>query len=122
MTESELEALFATGRSRPVPPSEALLARVMDDAMAEAGARAGLGAGPVRGQDRRGRLAALLAVIGGWPAMGGLVAAGLVGVWIGYAAPGGLDTVRSDVLGSGYEITDLVPSLDSYLDSDLAEG
>ena len=50
--------------------------------------------------------------------MGGLATAGLVGVWIGYAAPAGLDTVTSDVFGDGYEVSDLVPSLDSY----LAEG
>jgi hypothetical protein len=118
MTDREIEALFAAARAHPAEPSAALLARVMEDAMIEASACALPDRAPVRHAARRGVLAALVAAIGGWPAMGGLATAGLVGVWIGYAAPAGLDTVTSDVFGDGYEVSDLVPSLDSY----LAEG
>lgn len=114
MSDAELDALFEAGRERRAAPSAALMARVMEDAMAEARAApvpVARGRGP-----RRARLAGLVAALGGWPALGGLATAGLVGVWIGYAAPGGFDAVTATMLGSGgYEVSDMLPSLDAYL-------
>ncbi|TCO73982.1 hypothetical protein [Rhodovulum euryhalinum] len=115
MSDTELEALFTAGRARRAEPSAALLARVMGDAMAEAEARGAPAPALVAAPRRRGGLAGLVAVLGGWPAMGGLVTAGMVGVWIGYAAPGGLDAVTAAMLGGGYDVSDMVPSLDAYL-------
>ncbi|TCP41331.1 hypothetical protein [Rhodovulum marinum] len=113
MNDTELEALFAAGRAVRATPSAALLARVMDDAMAETGARATPEPRPHGAP--RGALAGLVAALGGWPALGGLATAGVVGIWIGYAAPGGLEAVTAAMLGSGYDVTDMVPSLDTYL-------
>ncbi|SIO57292.1 hypothetical protein SAMN05444722_3708 [Rhodovulum sp. ES.010] len=115
LTDEDLETLFEAGRAaRPAPP-DALLARVMDDAITEAGGRSAGVIGPV---PRRGVLAGLVTGLGGWPALGGLATAGVVGLWIGYVAPGGIDTVRAAMLGGGYGIADMMPSLDGY----LAEG
>jgi len=81
----ELDLLFAEARdaSRHVPAS--LTQRVLADAD---NVQAGFGAASVPTQaDRRGVWAQLLAVLGGWPTMGGLVAACAAGIWIGVAPP-----------------------------------
>ncbi|MRH19502.1 dihydroorotate dehydrogenase [Rhodovulum strictum] len=114
MNDTELEALFSAARTDRPEPSAALLARVMADAMAEAEARAAPAPAP-RARPTRGGLARILGLIGGWPAMGGLATAGLMGVWIGYAAPGGFDAVTATMLGSGYDVSDMMPGLDAYL-------
>lgn len=41
-----------------------------------------------------------LDLIGGWPAMGGLAAAGLAGVWIGFAPPATLEAATVQILGA----------------------
>ncbi|WP_132693181.1 hypothetical protein [Rhodovulum steppense] len=114
MNDTEIEALFAAARTDRPEPSAALLARVMADAMAEAEARAASAPAP-RARPTGGGLARILGLIGGWPAMGGLATAGLMGVWIGYAAPGGFDAVTATMLGSGYDVSDMMPGLDAYL-------
>jgi len=55
-------------------------------------------------------------IIGGWPGMGGLVAAGCAGVWIGFAAPGFLPDavtylISPDVsyLSAELDLDDLYP-------------
>ncbi|MEL6570853.1 MAG: hypothetical protein AAFQ64_04285 [Pseudomonadota bacterium] len=45
-----------------------------------------------------------LDLIGGWPAMGGLAAAGLAGVWIGFAPPATLEAATAQILGSSQTI------------------
>lgn len=84
LTEAELGALFAAQREAAPPPSEAFLARISAQA-AEAAAGAGRRAvPPTARRDRRWSwLAPLLA-----PA--GVVAAGVLGVWIGLTGPQGL--------------------------------
>jgi len=114
MTDSELEALFAAASAERPGVSPALLKRVMEDAMAEAEARAAPARAPRRAV-RRGIVAGVIAAIGGWPAMGGLATAGVVGLWIGYSDPGALDAVTQAAQDGGYDMADLVPSLDIYL-------
>lgn len=57
-------------------------------------------AGPVAG----GAVAAtrwrdVLALLGGWPAVGGVVAAGVAGLWIGVAPPQLIDEAVSGLFG-----------------------
>lgn len=117
MTDSALDALFAAAREERPEPSPALMARVMEDALAEGAARQARATVP-RAATRpgpRAAIAAIVAALGGWPAMGGFATAGIVGLWIGYAAPGAVATYTSNWLGGGYDIADLMPSLDAYL-------
>ncbi|MCV2868793.1 hypothetical protein OEW28_09150 [Defluviimonas sp. WL0002] len=86
--DKELEAFFASARMHAPAPDEALLARV---------AAQGRSLQPMprtprlRDQGRpAGPLRGLLAAIGGWPALGGLMTAGLAGLWLGLSDAGGL--------------------------------
>ncbi|MFP7674308.1 hypothetical protein ACG74X_13255 [Marivita sp. S0852] len=70
--DTALEALFAKARDTPPRVPDALMARVMADAVAEA---------PKRARFRRWRQ--LLDGVGGWPAMAGLATAACFGIWTG---------------------------------------
>lgn len=82
--QSDLDDLFAAARgNRPAMP-EHLTAAILADAAREQPGHQPVTAGK---PGRRMLLGQLLAAIGGWPAMGGLVAASAAGVWIGVAPP-----------------------------------
>ncbi|MFN3645765.1 MAG: dihydroorotate dehydrogenase [Gemmobacter sp.] len=88
-----LDDLFAAARAAPPQPvPDALLARVLADADAamprrpRASAPAAASARPAP----PGWLAVLVAALGGRGAVAGLAAAGLAGVWIGFAQPAAL--------------------------------
>lgn len=87
--DDALDDLFAAARgAEDWEMSEALTARIMADAAAEMPRPA---AAPVR----RGPWAALVAALGGWPAVSGLAAATVAGVWLGAAPPPALDSFLS---------------------------
>lgn len=77
-----LEAFFAAGRAADLTPPEGLMARVL--AEAEAAQAAAAAPAPVA---KPGRLAGLLAGLGGWPALAGLASAAVAGLWVGVAVP-----------------------------------
>jgi hypothetical protein len=85
--QPDLDDLFAAARdARPAMPDHLTAAILQDAARQQAGSR------PPAGQANRrsGRwavLGQLIVAIGGWPAMGGLVAASAAGMWIGLAPP-----------------------------------
>ena len=80
-----LEAYFAAARAVPPAVPDALMARVLADAAAEITAR---GAPvPPRGAVRESLWSQLVAALGGRGALAGMAAAGLAGVWIGFAQP-----------------------------------
>jgi len=120
-TDTELELHFEAGRETAPLPSHTLLARIMADAEAELSTSAP-GAMPPRQAVRRGGwLAGLAAAVGGWGALAGLGTATVAGVWIGYAAPGEVGTLMAEFwpgAETGYDVGDLIPSMDIY----LAEG
>ncbi len=93
MTDQDLDALFATARAAPVAPSDALLARIVADADAIAAGRT-MPARPALGFWTMLRVA-----IGGWPALGGMAAATLAGVWIGFAPPSAVATLATTFWG-----------------------
>lgn len=118
--QDDLEALFAAARAEAAAPAPAgLLARIEADAMAHlppprsatvtvAAARAPSGCG------------AILAALGGWPAMGGFATVALAGFWIGFAAPSGLVETGLALATGDAEAYGLV--LPDYLLSDPDEG
>lgn len=80
-----LEAYFAAARAVPPAVPDDLMARVLADAAAE---------NPLRAAPAAPRLARreslwlqLVAALGGRGALAGMAAAGLAGVWIGFAQP-----------------------------------
>ncbi len=89
-----LDQLFAQARERDAVPSDALMARIAADAVANL-------AVPARAPARRGGfIATLVGILGGWPAVSGLAAATVAGIWIGFAPPQSLDSFAGDLLGS----------------------
>ena len=98
MTEREtkdmaaLDALFADVRDAEVPEvSDGVMARILADADAAL-------ALPALRSPRAGWRDWVTA-LGGWPAMGGLMAAGVAGLWIGVAPTGTVSDVMAGVLG-----------------------
>ena len=86
-TEAALAPFLAAARAEAPLPSPELLARVLEAAEAEQ-ARI---ARPARGPAPRGGLCARIRQgLGGWPALAGLTAAGLAGLWVGLALPVGV--------------------------------
>lgn len=123
--ESEVDRLLAES-SRDVPLADpALMTRVLEDAyqvMAEREQPAALPevgrAGRERGERAHKRgFAALVALIGGWPALAGMATAAVAGVWLGYVAPAaltGLDSVGA-VAQPGYDFGDFTAAYDDLL-------
>jgi hypothetical protein len=107
--EAALAPFFEAARAAGPEPSTALLARVLEDAEAaqarHAGAQARPGLGP---RPRAGLRARLAQGLGGWPALAGLAAAGVAGVWIGTALPA---TLPGLVPGTGDYLVDIAPDL-----------
>ena len=77
--DDDLEAFFAAERANPARPGPALVQSVLADAGRERPAA------PARPAARR--LPRWLSDLGGWPAMAGLAAAAIAGVWIGAEMP-----------------------------------
>ncbi|SDJ84818.1 hypothetical protein [Aliiruegeria lutimaris] len=124
--ELELEALFDALRDEPEEPSSDLLARVLADAYEAQDARAAkampepVSSGPQPA--RRGRIRGLLDMIGGWPAVAGLVTATVAGVWIGYNPPAALDDLTLSVMESSYSYDASLGSMLPVYSELLAEG
>lgn len=115
--DAALEAFFAAARSDAPAPSDALMARIMAGAEAEALGReaAVVAARPARSA-RPGLIAAVIGALGGWPAVTGMVTATVAGAWFGFAAPdevntfaGGLLNMKTAATATAYELEDIVP-------------
>lgn len=81
-----LDDFFAEARAVRAPVSGDLMARVLADAEPRS---------PVR---------AFLDIIGGWPTMGGLVAAGVTGLWVGIAPPALVSDYTALLTGDTVEV------------------
>lgn len=113
--DAMLDGFFEAGRADAPVPSSDLLARIMADAEGEAVAREQVR--PVS-RSRRGLLAALAAVIGGWPALAGMATAAAAGVWIGAAQPEALTVLTGGVLStsaSDFELEEIYPGYSAYV-------
>ena len=92
--DQELEALFYAARAAPPQPPAALMARVLADAGAEQR--------PARvARQRQPVWRELFRVLGGWPAMAGLMTATATGVWMGISPPVFLQDTTGAYLGAG---------------------
>jgi hypothetical protein len=125
-----LEDFFGAARRMRPDPSEALMARVLEDALAaQAAPAAAAQAAPVAAarvwrRARPGVLAQLREALGGWPAIGGLATAGVMGLAVGISAAAGLGDLTAALLGQPGDayLVDLMPELDFDIAMDLSEG
>jgi len=108
-----LDDLFAEARSATPTPSEALMVRVLADAM-DMQPRAVAAVSPVvqRGPGFWARLAALF---GGAGALAGIGTAAMAGLFIGFVQPVGLSVLGDAVLGTPLETVEMVSSVDALL-------
>ncbi len=114
LDDRDLDKLFAGAREAAPLPSDRLIARILADAEAQMG-QPTQAAAPAR---PRGRLAALIAGIGGWPSAAGLATATVAGLAIGLSAPDTLDTLSGGyfaVSDGGYAVDELLPTYDDLL-------
>ena len=102
LTDDAMEALFDEARTQNPAPSGDLMARILRDAEAETLARA---APPPAPPLRTGWLERLSGALGGWPALGGLVASTVLGLLLGVAQPSGLSGVTASLWGDGVSVT-----------------
>lgn len=102
--EAALERLFAAARAEAPAPSPELMARVL--AAAELEQAQMIRVRQAVPEPRAGFWAHVRQGLGGYPALAGLAAAGLAGVWIGLALPEGLPG------GTGVDyVVDVTPGL-----------
>lgn len=109
--DERLEALFSQARSAPEEPDAALMARVLEDALAVQAAR------PVPAAERvvARRGWGLWAALGGWPAMGGLATAVVAGLWIGVSPTLGVgDAVNILLAGPADDVISLVDASEGF--------
>lgn len=83
----ELDHLFSEARKSPVRMPDDLTQRILADAEMVQGGFAAPLPDPVAGRKPQAMFAQIRAVFGGWSALGGMVAASMVGVWIGVSPP-----------------------------------
>ena len=109
----DLDALFTAARAHPPVPSEALMARVLADALEQQPKAV---APPARVAVRRaGVLARLAGLFGGVGALAGMGTAAAAGLFIGYVQPSGLSGLDDAVLGTPLESVELMPDVDALL-------
>jgi hypothetical protein len=114
--DDEMDAIFAAAHAHAPEPDADFLARVLADAEA---VQDGFAAVPEPARAQRAPacgLRGVFAALGGWPAVAGLGAAAVTGLWIGVAPPESLSTtaqmVWSDDVTLAFEPdlgTDLFP-------------
>lgn len=107
----DLDGLFAQARERAAVPSDALMQRVLADALAlQPAPRSSVA--PVR---RGGALARLASMFGGFGALAGMGTAAAAGLVIGYVQPPALQALGDAVLGAPVETVELVPDVGTLL-------
>lgn len=112
--DKKLDALFGEVRSDPVEPSSDIMARVLADAaaMQPVAAAQSVAKNPLGSR--------ILSAIGGWPALSGVAAAGVAGLWIGLVPPDAVDVWMAEALGQSTEVS-LIDEF-SILDEGWVDG
>ncbi|MFN3577975.1 MAG: hypothetical protein ACK4TJ_13465 [Tabrizicola sp.] len=106
MQDDDLDRLLAAAASAPLRPSDALMERVLADALALQPAPVMLRPGPAPA--RPGLLARLVAALGGGPALAGMGTAAVFGLALGYLSPTTLDYLT----GSTGDTAEFFPDAD----------
>ncbi len=122
MDDKELDDLFAAARAAPPAPSDALMARVMADAMAHQPAARPAQAAPelaaparIVPPRRRPFWEPLAAIFGGTGALVGMGGAAVTGLFIGLAQPAAILSLSEAYLFGTAESVALLPSVDALL-------
>ena len=95
-----LDDLFATARRGDPVPGDDLVTRILADSDAVQDSWAT----PATPTVELGLWARMLDVIGGWPALGGLAAATIAGVWVGIAPPAGVTDLTAGIWGEAVTV------------------
>lgn len=112
--DAALDALFAdVARDGDVAPGEAFLSKLIDDAEALQPGLAVAGGAIAEAPARRAGLYGWISALGGWPALGGVAAAGVAGLWVGLAPPEIVDSAIAGLVGESVTI-DLTGFSDPY--------
>ncbi len=112
---TDLDDLFAAGRAETPAPSEALMARIRADGQALQPEAQGLAVAA-----RAPEKVSFWDMLGGWPALSGVAAAGVAGVWLGIAPPAGIEDIASDMFGNTASVS-FVAEYDDFL-GELSDG
>lgn len=108
MQDDDLDRLLTAAASAPARPSDALMQRVLADALALQPAAPGLPASLGPQPSRPGLLARIAAELGGGPALAGLGTAAVFGLALGYLSPATLDYLT----GSTADAVEFFPDAD----------
>ena len=111
-----LDDLFAQARASEVLPSDALMARVLADADAQLRPEIAPDIAP-----EHGAFYGFLQMIGGWPALSGVAAAGVAGLWVGLAPPSTVEGWVADLIGTTTQVA-LMPDFDGFEFSEALDG
>lgn len=106
-----LGRLFAEARNVAPEPSDALMARVLADAVPPMPAP----------QLIPGLWVRLLDAVGGWPAVSGLAAATVAGIWIGVAPPTSVQDITATLIGDEVSVS-LFPTDFGFDGGTFADG
>lgn len=98
--EFELDALFDPARAENPTPSDDLMARVLADAVAMQPKTEAI-AHP----KPQSAWAGFWDMFGGWPALSGVAAAGVAGLWLGVTPPASVEQLTDDMFGTGTTVS-----------------
>jgi hypothetical protein len=116
MHESELDRLLEAARKAPALPSDALMARVLADALAaQPQPAASAPPVPARPGPAPGLWARIAAGFGGAGVFASLFGAAALGVLVGYANPASLAWLTSDYLTTAGAGIEMIPVADLFL-------
>lgn len=113
MQDHELDALLSEARAIPPAPSDALMARVLADAVAHQPRPSATIVPPA--PRRLGPWQTLVSMFGGAGALAGMGGAAVAGLLIGYVQPTGLASLSDALIGGAVDTVQLMPSVDPLL-------
>ena len=112
----DLGPFFDAAKARHSAPEADVMARVLADGLAVQAQRS---SEVKRPGPKRSWVGAMVAGLGGWPTLGGLVTAGVCGVWVGLYPPSALDPVF-EVAQSAFGGDSFIGTQSSFSMLDLA--
>jgi hypothetical protein len=111
MQDDDIDRLLALAAGRGADPSQALMDRVLADALALQPQPVPLARRAVTAP-RGGVLSRLAAVFGGGPMLAGLGSVAVAGLVLGYLSPTTLDTLTGGMASAATETVELFPEAD----------
>ncbi len=92
LSDRDLEAMLGKLEHNVPAPSDDLMARILADAE-DLRVVPGAQVAPAP----EGIIDTILSILGGWKGAGGLVTAGVIGIWIGVSPPSSIETTTADL-------------------------